>query len=192
MRRTSVVSTALLATALFVAGSADGFRTGAGSDPASDPPVAAEESGASQDVDARSRYSRRFGISVELADVVVRQARRARVDPEIVFALIAVESGFDPRAVGSSGERGLMQIKPATARAYESGITPEGLLVPEVNLRIGLEHLKREVEHFGDWSLGLTAYNMGRSRLREILASTHRPPRAYAARVLAGCDGDCS
>lgn len=188
MRRKYVLSIVPLVTALFVAGSAGG----AGTTVESDPTIVVAGTGVSQDPDVRSRYSKRFGISVELADVVVRQARRARVDPEIVFALIAVESGFDPHAVGSSGERGLMQIKPATARAYESGITPEGLLVPEVNLRIGLEHLKGEVEHFGDWSLGLTAYNMGRTRLREVLASTHRPPRAYATRVLSGCDGDCS
>ncbi len=192
MRRKYVLSIVPLVTALFVAGSAGGAGTTVGNDPASDPTIVAAGTGVSQETAVRSRYTKRFGISVELADMVVQQARRARVDPEIVFALIAVESGFDPHAVGSSGERGLMQIKPTTARAYESGITPEGLLVPEVNLRIGLAHLKGEVEHFGDWSLGLTAYNMGRTRLREILASTHRPPRTYAARVLSGCDGDCS
>ena len=45
------------------------------------------------------------------------------------------------------------------------------ILDPAVNLRIGLTHLSVEVAHFGDRSLGLLSYNMGRSRVSRALES---------------------
>lgn len=136
-------------------------------------------------------HAERYGIAPDLAAIIVRQSVRAGVEPGLVFGLIAVESGFDARAVGRSGERGLMQIKVSTARAYEPGLAAERLFEPEVNLRIGIAHLRREAAHFGDWALGLMAYNMGRTRLGEILETGRRPSRAYVARVVAGCAFDC-
>ncbi|MBW3660094.1 MAG: transglycosylase SLT domain-containing protein [Gemmatimonadetes bacterium] len=137
------------------------------------------------------RYAERYGIDMELARLVVEQSKRAGVNPEIAFGLIAVESGFDARAVGRNGELGLMQIKLSTARAYERGVTSSQLFRPEVNLRIGLAHLKRETEHFGDRSLGLLAYNMGRGRLSRILKAGRRPSADYASQILARCVRDC-
>ena len=131
-------------------------------------------------------YARRYGISPRLARIIWREARAHEVDPGIVFGLIAAESRFDPRAVGREGERGLMQIKLETARLYQRGVTAEALMRPETNLRVGLLHLKREVEHFGhDWTLGLLAYNMGRGRLTRTLERGRVPGTGYAARVLS-------
>lgn len=186
-----VPSGVVIAAALAI--TAFGIGSGESPDPRSTSPTSVSET-AAPDARAivRSLYARRYGISQDLAAIVVRQAARSGVSPEIVFRLIAVESGFDPHAVGRSGERGLMQIKPSTARVYQRGIAPEALFEPDVNLRIGLAHLKREAEHFGDWSLALAAYNMGRTRLTAVLRSGRRPPMGYAARVLADCDGDCT
>lgn len=136
--------------------------------------------------------SERYGVAPGLAAMVHDHAVRADVDPEIAFRLIAIESRFDPRAVGASGERGLMQIKPSTARDYEAGLGADRLFDPAVNLRIGLRHLKREVDHFESWSLGLASYNMGRSRLTGILRSGRLPRGGYAERVLADCSVDCT
>jgi soluble lytic murein transglycosylase-like protein len=131
-------------------------------------------------------YARRYGISPCLAHTIWREARASGVDPGIVFGLIAHESRFDPHAIGREGERGLMQIKPATARAYERDVTAEALMRPETNLRLGLLHLKREVEHFGhDWTLGLLAYHMGRGRLTRALERGRVPGTEYATRVLS-------
>jgi soluble lytic murein transglycosylase-like protein len=133
-----------------------------------------------------NRYARRYGISPRLARIIWREARAQQIDPEIVFGLIAAESKFDPRAIGREGERGLMQIKLETARAYQRGVTADELMQPETNLRLGLLHLKREVEHFGhDWTLGLLAYNMGRGRLTRALQGGRMPQTEYAARVLS-------
>jgi soluble lytic murein transglycosylase-like protein len=141
------------------------------------------------DDEAALAYAGRYGISLELARTIYAAARAADVDPALVFALVAIESRFDARAVGSRGERGLLQLRLATARAYDRRVTAEALFHPETNLRLGLLHLKREVEHFDhDWRLGLLAYNMGRTRLRRVLEQGREPRTGYATRVLAHLD----
>jgi hypothetical protein len=135
--------------------------------------------------------ARKFGVRHGLAKIIYEQALNAGVEPGMAFGMIAQESGFDPAAVGRQGERGLMQIKPSTARAYEAGITPEALHRPEVNLRLGLRHLKREVEYFGDPILGLMSYHMGRARLERELADGTPPRDRYVERVLSSCGPDC-
>ena len=131
-------------------------------------------------------YARRYRISPALARTIYVQAREVGVEPGLAFGLAATESRFNPRAVGRSGERGLLQLKLATARAYDRRVRPEELFHPETNVRLGLLHLKREAEHFDhDWRLGLLAYNMGRGRLQRALARGFVPRTGYATRVLA-------
>lgn len=161
--------------------------------------VAAEEAALARMAAAEPRLakgveelSRRFGVGRRLAGVIYEEARRAGIEPAMAFSVIAQESGFDPSAVGRSGERGLMQIKPSTARAYDARITPDGLLRPETNLRLGLRHLKREVEYFGDPILGLMSYHMGRARLERQLADGTVPRDRYVERVLSSCGADCA
>lgn len=134
----------------------------------------------------------RFGVHEELATIIYKQARIADVEPAVAFGMIAQESGFDAAAVGRQGERGLMQIKPSTARAYEEGITADALHDPELNVRLGLRHLKREVEYFGDRSLGLMSYHMGRARLQRELADGVPPRDRYVERILSSCGTDCA
>lgn len=138
------------------------------------------------------KLARRFGVGRRLAGIIYEEARRAGIEPAMAFGLIAQESGFDPSAIGRSGERGLMQIKPSTARAYEPRITADALLHPEANVRLGLRHLKQEVEYFGDPILGLMSYHMGRARLERELADGTAPRDRYVERVLSSCGADCA
>ena len=117
---------------------------------------------------------------------------RTAHSPAMAFGIIAIESGFDPHAIGREGERGLMQIKPSTARAYDRRITAQALHDPALNVRLGLRHLTREVEFFGDRSLGLMSYRMGRARLEREMADGVPPRDGYAERVLSICGPDCA
>ena len=140
-----------------------------------------------------SHFAERYDIDVQLADIIHRTAVREGVMPAVVFGLIAIESGFDARAVGRAGSVGLMQIKPSTARAYDPRATRERLFNPEVNVRLGLAHLRQELVHFrNDWTLGLLSYNMGRARLTRALARGIVPRTGYASKVLAHCGEPCS
>jgi soluble lytic murein transglycosylase-like protein len=136
--------------------------------------------------------ARRFGVGSGLAAIIYEEALSVGIEPALAFGLIAQESGFDTSAIGSQGERGLMQIKPSTARAYDARITPEALLRPNVNVRLGLRHLKREVEYFGDPVLGLMSYHMGRARLERELADGSARRDRYVERVLSSCGADCA
>ena len=68
------------------------------------------------------------------------------IDPSLIYALVHHESNFSPAAVSHSGARGLMQIKPATARGVSGDGSLAGLHVdhlhdPAVNLAVGQHYL---------------------------------------------------
>ncbi len=79
------------------------------------------------------------------------------VEPELVTAVIAAESNFDPRAESQKGAQGLMQLMPATAN--ELGVS--NVWDPDQNIRGGTAHLARLLGKYDDVSLALAAYNAG-------------------------------
>ncbi|MDH4260497.1 MAG: transglycosylase SLT domain-containing protein, partial [Gammaproteobacteria bacterium] len=56
--------------------------------------------------------------SAKYDSIIEAAATQSSVHPELLRAVIVVESGFDPDALSAKGARGLMQLMPATARAY--------------------------------------------------------------------------
>lgn len=83
------------------------------------------------------------------------------IDPELVQALIAVESGFNTNAISPKGARGLMQLMPATAKRYGMKNEQE-LHVPSKNIDMGVRHLKDLLNlHNGQVALAIAAYNAG-------------------------------
>jgi soluble lytic murein transglycosylase-like protein len=90
-------------------------------------------------------------------DIAVRHS----INPQLVAALIHVESDFNPRAISRKGARGLMQLLPATARRF--GVhRKRDLFNPVKNLEAGVKYLKWLTEHFGgDVQKSLAAYNAG-------------------------------
>ncbi len=94
-------------------------------------------------------------------------ARQLGLEASLMVALIAAESGFNPRAVSPKGAVGLMQLMPGTAQRY--GVRPqegmsleERLMQPEINLRAGATFLRDLLLMFpGRLDLALAAYNAG-------------------------------
>ena len=86
------------------------------------------------------------------------EARRSGLEPELVLALINVESNFDHYAISSVGARGLMQIMPFWLE--EIGRPDDNLFDISTNLRFGCTilniYLKREK---GDMRRALARYN---------------------------------
>lgn len=98
-------------------------------------------------------------------------AREHGVDVELLMALIAVESGFDARAVSPRGALGLMQIMPATGdqyatRAEAARPAQERLLDPRTNIHTGARMLADLTRRLGGIDLALAAWNAGEGRVR--------------------------
>jgi membrane-bound lytic murein transglycosylase B len=94
----------------------------------------------------------------EMLTRIYHEARLAGLAPEIVLAVIQVESAFQPEAVSSAGAVGLMQIMPFWIR--ELGRSADDLMDPWLNLRYGCTILAHylAVER-GDLTRALARYN---------------------------------
>ncbi len=86
------------------------------------------------------------------------EATRAGLAPELVLAVIEVESRFDQYAISVSGARGLMQIMPFWLD--EIGISDNNLFLMRTNLRMGCTILRYYLDlESGDLTRALARYN---------------------------------
>lgn len=90
--------------------------------------------------------------------IIEKAAISASLEPNLLRAVIVVESGFNSRAVSKRGAMGLMQLMPATATRF--GVADP--YDPSGNVRAGARYLKFLIDRFGqDVRLALAAYNAG-------------------------------
>lgn len=118
----------------------------------------------------------------DLPALVARAAQRHGLDPDLVRAVVAVESGFRPEAVSPKGAQGLMQLMPATAA--ELGV--RDAFDPAQNLDAGTRHLGSLLTLYGgDVARALAAYNAGAKAVdRSHGIPPFRETQEYVRRVL--------
>ena len=140
------------------------------------------------------RYARRTGQSEAelraLARTLVEEARRHRLDPRLVLAVVHVESRYDAYAVSDKQAMGLMQILPTTGEwlAAQTGLTwqgPQTLFDPNANVRLGVAYLRILLDRYdGDLAAALVAYNWGPGHVDGRLREGAPLPAAYSDLVL--------
>ena len=90
--------------------------------------------------------------------LVSDNAQSQNVDPALIKAIIANESGFNANATSNVGAQGLMQLMPGTA----AGLGVTNSYDPAQNVAGGTKYIKGLLDHFnGDVRLAVAAYNAG-------------------------------
>ena len=118
----------------------------------------------------------------EYRELIERTALQHGIHPDLVFAVAAVESNFNVRAVSEKGAQGLMQLMPDTAARF--GVVDA--FNPAENVLGGVRYMRYLLDLFkGDSRLAVAAYNAGEN---VVIASRGVPPypetRRYVDRVL--------
>ena len=127
------------------------------------------------------------------ADTVNKHSKTLGVDPELIFSIIRQESVFNPKAKSPVGARGLMQLMPQTAKLEakrlqrgfvtrkqrraiirKTRVNRNSLFDAEMNLTLGIHHVKSLMKRYGNPVFILTSYNASPSatkRWRKNLVS---------------------
>jgi hypothetical protein len=135
------------------------------------------EPGPDPEAQRRFLHGLPYGTAISLA------AERHEVDGLLVAAIVSVESRFTPEAVSPKGATGLMQVRPAVARAYGTS----DLFDPYANVDVGSRYFRSLMKDYkGDLELALAAYNAGPAAVaRYGGVPPYRETRAYVRKVMA-------
>ena len=111
-----------------------------------------------------------FAREREFDTLIYAEAARRGLDPVLIKAVIATESGFNPEAHRPEPQirdasHGLMQVLYGTAKMMGYTGNPEGLFDPETNIRFGSAYLTHQLTRYqGDVPSAAAAYNAGTAR----------------------------
>lgn len=121
---------------------------------------------------------------------VVKHAKKQKIDPRFVLAIMKQESSFKANAKSPAGARGLIQLVFDTAIKYkdEAGyrnLKPDDLYSPETNLAIGSIYIRELKDEFdGMYEAIAASYNAGEDNAARWLARTKpREPGVFAAEI---------
>jgi soluble lytic murein transglycosylase-like protein len=130
------------------------------------------------------RYDSQLLARATQYDSIIEQAAiSSALEPNLLRAVIVVESGFNSHAVSKRGAVGLMQLMPATGSRF--GVS--NLYDPRENVHGGARYLKFLIDRFGhNIRLALAAYNAGEQAVERNGGQI--PPftetQAYVPRVM--------
>ena len=99
-----------------------------------------------------------MGRSGDFDDMILVAAKRQRLEPALIKAVIRAESAFNPKAISHAGAMGLMQLMPSTAEQWGVADAYDAA----ENIRGGTRHLRYLMDRYrGETNHVLAAYNAG-------------------------------
>lgn len=125
--------------------------------------------------------SKKYNIAPEPLSALVAEAyqtgSKAKLDPTLILAVMAIESGFNPFAQSAVGAQGLMQVMTKVHREkYQNFGGQLAAFDPVTNLRVGVKVLQECIARAGSLEGGLKFY---------VGAANQEGDGGYAAKVLA-------
>jgi soluble lytic murein transglycosylase-like protein len=134
---------------------------------------------------AATSAARGFGLKHgRYSGHILAASQETEVDPALIHAVIAVESGYNPSARSRAGAVGLMQLMPGTAKRY--GVTNR--LDPAQNIQGGARYLRDLKAMFdNNLNLVLAAYNAGEEAVMKygMRIPPYRETTAYVPKVMS-------
>jgi transglycosylase-like protein with SLT domain len=126
------------------------------------------------------------GISTSIHEA----SQRFKLPPEMILAVIRIESAFDTNALSDKGAVGLMQILPSTGQEIARDLRIEWrgedlLRDPQANIEMGAYYLTKMIGQFNNLAVALAAYNQGPGRIAELSEAKAELPMDYAEKVLS-------
>jgi soluble lytic murein transglycosylase-like protein len=143
--------------------------------------AAAARAGSSAPVEEGDANRYRVLSRAEIDKYVEELATKHHVDPELIRAVIAAESGYNPAATSRKGAQGLMQLMPGTAQ--QLGV--RDAYNPKQNLEAGVRYLRALIDKYdGDLDKALAAYNAGEGAVERAGGVPNiRETRDYVRRI---------
>ncbi len=125
--------------------------------------------------------SRKYRVAPEPVSALVAEAyqvgSRTKLDPTLILAIMAIESGFNPFAQSPVGAQGLMQVMTGVhSDKYDNFGGRHAAFDPLTNLRVGVKVLQECIQRAGSLQAGLRFY-VGAANLAD--------DGGYADKVLA-------
>lgn len=125
--------------------------------------------------------SKRYRVAGEATNMLVSTAyvtaREVKIDPLLILAVMAIESGLNPFAESPVGAQGLMQVMSKIHHAkFEQMGGTKAALNPVANIRVGAQILKEYVNRGGSVEAGLKTY---------VGAAAFETDSGYGSRVMA-------
>jgi soluble lytic murein transglycosylase len=145
----------------------------------------------------RRLSSRHTGLSererVRVATAIIREARFHDLEPDLVIAVIEVESAGYHLAVSHVGAMGLMQLLPSTGEELAGKLEidwkgDDTLFDPIINIKLGTAYLRELADRYGDVQVALAAYNWGPGRIDRRLRRGATVPSKYIQQVMQAYD----
>ena len=130
-------------------------------------------------------------------ELIADAARKHGLDPLLVKAIVWRESAFDPSKIGTSGERGLMQVGEAAAQDWAKAekietFVPTDLFDAKTNLEVGAWYFKKALERWNQKAnplpFALAEYNAGHVHVKVWITATDRGDEASADQLLRAID----
>ena len=121
-------------------------------------------------------------LAYTIAESVYRNCKEADKDPDMILAVMAIESYFNPKAKSPAGARGLMQVMPFWAKEFD--ITVADLYDIDINVKAGIKILTSYEKLYKRYDLVLTTYNKGPILVKRDLRNGVDPRTGYSSAIV--------
>lgn len=111
---------------------------------------------------AKTKKIYKIPLSGKYQNYVIKMCERKHIDPKLVFAMMKVESDYDPHCISDHGESiGILQIQPRWHKERMDRLHAHDMLNVRHNIKVAIDYLSYLYKRYGDTNSVLMAYNGG-------------------------------